>query len=933
MKAPRLHELTARVVAWHNRHPLAQRIDASQVHSIGEVALPFAAATASPAPASAAAGLPAAAELLAAPPAANHAAPVDAQAQAEAQPHKEGALGDHAGSNASSTTLEPADLREADAALASADSTDPAPWPEGFGEALDGQATATDASPAPEADAGPAPAPAAPDDAHQGAPSAAARPATSDDPEADAAATQAGDEPHARNSDAPAAEEALGDPLPAAGEPTPAQTSSAAAPDAPSDPDAAPEQHPPDGDNDLPEFVLDAAEPEQHEVKPEGSRTATDSDAEPEPSDADPPSTDPSANTVPDTGAPDPEADPSVESAVAADNPADPGAAEPEAASTAVEGAAASEAASEAASDAASDALSAAEAGAESAIVVVPALDEPSPAAGTVPGDETTTALANEAGEAADALGATWAVPAPADEQAHEAATVPASLADRLQAARLAASGAEVLTTPLSAEAAEQPVAALDQSQVAAGELPAPAAAPPQALPSFAQPQLPWWRRAWLALNRALRWRKTSKAQPGESGGPGHAAGSTAAAQARPVAQARPRGPLTALFSGKFLWPVTPARVARWARRHGSLQPLAPPDWPVRHVAAEPALQQQARLAGRPAPTTVHLFTAAIGVDDRRMRVLVSADGQVLGPRAYDRKRVGAVGLVVALALVGLGWRLQPAALPGLPPADESAESVQLAASTELAASAETAASAASAAMPSDTPASEAPAEPPPGASAAPAPGSLKDAHTVKLADAASTQPPPAAHAEATPAPLTNMPQTGQPKGDQATHRATTHAAGAASATGPAVAERARQPGEVIVTSTPPPTVPQRRASGPLAQIRPQLTEDVRLAARAQSEAARQAADKSQPMPVVVPTQRYAVVSLPERDRETAEARLATMLSVRAQLPPPAPLHSDVMPAQGRWRVALWPFANQADAARAQEMLQVRGLRAEVVEF
>ena len=46
MKAPRLHELTARVVAWHNRHPLAQRIDASQVHSIGEVLLPFASAPA-----------------------------------------------------------------------------------------------------------------------------------------------------------------------------------------------------------------------------------------------------------------------------------------------------------------------------------------------------------------------------------------------------------------------------------------------------------------------------------------------------------------------------------------------------------------------------------------------------------------------------------------------------------------------------------------------------------------------------------------------------------------------------------------------------------------------------------------------------------------------------------------------------------------------
>ena len=46
MQALRLHEVLARVVAWHNRHPLARRINASQVHSIGEVLLPFASAQA-----------------------------------------------------------------------------------------------------------------------------------------------------------------------------------------------------------------------------------------------------------------------------------------------------------------------------------------------------------------------------------------------------------------------------------------------------------------------------------------------------------------------------------------------------------------------------------------------------------------------------------------------------------------------------------------------------------------------------------------------------------------------------------------------------------------------------------------------------------------------------------------------------------------------
>ncbi|WP_418315207.1 hypothetical protein [Piscinibacter sakaiensis] len=43
---PRKAELIAQVVAWHNRHPLARRIDAMHVNGIGIVALPFAEAAA-----------------------------------------------------------------------------------------------------------------------------------------------------------------------------------------------------------------------------------------------------------------------------------------------------------------------------------------------------------------------------------------------------------------------------------------------------------------------------------------------------------------------------------------------------------------------------------------------------------------------------------------------------------------------------------------------------------------------------------------------------------------------------------------------------------------------------------------------------------------------------------------------------------------------
>jgi len=44
MEPDRSAQVVARVVAWHNRHPLAQRIAPADVHSVGVVTLPFAAA-------------------------------------------------------------------------------------------------------------------------------------------------------------------------------------------------------------------------------------------------------------------------------------------------------------------------------------------------------------------------------------------------------------------------------------------------------------------------------------------------------------------------------------------------------------------------------------------------------------------------------------------------------------------------------------------------------------------------------------------------------------------------------------------------------------------------------------------------------------------------------------------------------------------------
>ncbi|GCL63320.1 hypothetical protein [Pseudaquabacterium pictum] len=177
--------------------------------------------------------------------------------------------------------------------------------------------------------------------------------------------------------------------------------------------------------------------------------------------------------------------------------------------------------------------------------------------------------------------------------------------------------------------------------------------------------------------------------------------------------------PLRAAFSREFIWPLRPGRVARWAQRHGQPQPLAPADWPQRRIDADRTRLTALRGKGLAHDLPLHVLTAAIGVGDRRIRVLVGADGSILGPRAYSRARLGSVGLVAAVALVGLGWTLRP--LHGGPSGDDAAA---LAAAPASAASAPLAA-----------------------ASAPPVAAASAAASAALLADAASAAEPPASAA------------------------------------------------------------------------------------------------------------------------------------------------------------------------------------------
>jgi trimeric autotransporter adhesin len=202
--------------------------------------------------------------------------------------------------------------------------------------------------------------------------------------------------------------------------------------------------------------------------------------------------------------------------------------------------------------------------------------------------------------------------------------------------------------------------------------------------------------------------------------------------------------PLRAAFSREFIWPLRTAQVARWAQRHGQPQPLAPADWPHRSIDADRARLAQLRQKGLAHDLPLHVLTAAIGVGDRRIRVLVGADGSILGPRAYHPTRVGGVCMVLAVGLVGLGWSLRP--LHGLPD-DDAAAAAMAAASAPVAAVAASAASAADtaasatalahAASAADAAASAAHAAGP----AEPAASAANDAAVATAANTAASQP------------------------------------------------------------------------------------------------------------------------------------------------------------------------------------------------
>jgi hypothetical protein len=136
----------------------------------------------------------------------------------------------------------------------------------------------------------------------------------------------------------------------------------------------------------------------------------------------------------------------------------------------------------------------------------------------------------------------------------------------------------------------------------------------------------------------------------------------------------------------------------------------------------------------------LHVLTAAIGVGDRRIRVLVAADGSIIGPRALDRRRSAAAATLLGLGLVALGWTLRPLHAP--PPDPGALLAVAAATAASAASAPPMPASAASAADHAASATAAAASAPDAVASAAHAkPAEAHAANAASAPDAAASEP------------------------------------------------------------------------------------------------------------------------------------------------------------------------------------------------
>ncbi len=426
------------------------------------------------------------------------------------------------------------------------------------------------------------------------------------------------------------------------------------------------------------------------------------------------------------------------------------------------------------------------------------------------------------------------------------------------------------------------------------------------------------------------------------------AAAATAAAAAAAAAAAggaRRRGWRPA-FEDDILDPDAPARLARWAIRHGSVEHPGPPDAPVRELVIS------GRLPAGSALVHVWLFTAAIDLGSQRVRVLVApADARhVLGPRIMGRRRVGAV----AAALGALATGIAALAL-GLDNGRAGTGAASIVVQAAAGVSASAAASAAASVAASLVASAEASAE----ASAAPA-ISVPVPADAPAASAASAPASSAAYASASPqeptpqpSPRAKAPVSASAK-PAASSRARTMrhvvpflsepARQAAREEGDALRAEARErvARAVAARGDSPPLLAQGATVAPAGSTAPAAdpTRPHTRPRRAQGSASTPLSVGPPPPGATTPAttrtapgQAWAVSTRSLRTRFESEQMVAALRDVAYRSGHGKDLKLEVLPSGDDWRAVGWPFASRAEAERMRAALAARGLKAEVVQF
>ncbi|MCX2860791.1 hypothetical protein OOZ63_02950 [Paucibacter sp. PLA-PC-4] len=340
------------------------------------------------------------------------------------------------------------------------------------------------------------------------------------------------------------------------------------------------------------------------------------------------------------------------------------------------------------------------------------------------------------------------------------------------------------------------------------------------------------------------------------------------------------------LFSERFIYNLSPRRVAAFALRHGHTNPPGEPDWPQREVGIDERLMARgAAQAGGAWPYELYLMSAGIDAGASRTRVLLArgAGGrmEVLGRRCLNPLPLAVLALLL-LAALGLGAWWQLGRGPG---ADATAPAAS-------AASAAPAALATSAVL---TPAS------------APVPTPISTPVSAPASAAVEPAAPTAASATA----------------------AEPGAALPASEVQPAASAPDIRP-RLVPPPRPRPAAPSvAPAPAPAAAT----ASDVLSRELNRRPDPPQALPRGEPRPMPVGRQ-VALVGPAQATKAEAETQLERMRAMLGQtVREPDSLQAQVFQTHEGWRAAIWPFASREQAQLINATLIARGLKTRAVDF